>query len=291
MKKIILRSFGFLVILVIALAQFSISARAGDLQVFKNGRLMNNPGNDGDSFYVYSNGKNLHIRLYYVDCPEISNNLKSKADLIKEQTRHFGFEYSSETLRLGEEAKMFVKDVLTRPFTIHTAFEKASGKSLMGRVYAFVVTSDKMDLAALLVKNGYARVHGKGRKAPSGITRDKMFEVLRDFEGSAMLKRKGVWSKSDSDKIADYRAKQRKENKELEKIISGNDKTKDFQELFNPNTASVKELQSIKGIGPVTAKRIIAARPYQTVDDLIRVKGIGPKKLKKFRRYFTIIKK
>ena len=53
----------------------------------------------------------------------------------------------------------------------------------------------------------------------------------------------------------------------------------------------MEELQSVKGIGPVTAKRIIAGRPYESVDDLIRVKGIGLKKLQKIRRYFSIIKK
>ena len=106
-----------------------------------------------------------------------------------------------------------------------------------------------------------------------------------------MLKRVGIWARSNPDKIAEFRAQQRKEDNELKKIISGNDKIKSLQKLLNPNTATMEELQSVKGIGPVTAKRIIAGRPYESVDDLIKVKGIGPKKLKRFRRYFTIIKK
>ncbi|OQX90680.1 MAG: hypothetical protein B6D58_09750 [candidate division Zixibacteria bacterium 4484_95] len=39
-------------------------------------------------------------------------------------------------------------------------------------------------------------------------------------------------------------------------------------DLLDLNTATKKELQSIKGIGPILAKRIIAGRPYKTVDDL-----------------------
>lgn len=37
------------------------------------------------------------------------------------------------------------------------------------------------------------------------------------------------------------------------------------------------------GIGPVLARRIIESRPYRSVDDLIRVKGIGAKKLEAIR--------
>ena len=56
--------------------------------------------------------------------------------------------------------------------------------------------------------------------------------------------------------------------------------------LININTASQKELDSLPGIGPAMAKRIIAEREKNTfasVDDLLRVKGIGPAKLAKLR--------
>lgn len=42
------------------------------------------------------------------------------------------------------------------------------------------------------------------------------------------------------------------------------------------NAASLLELESLPGIGPVLARRIAAARPYERVDDLDRVPGIGP---------------
>jgi len=58
------------------------------------------------------------------------------------------------------------------------------------------------------------------------------------------------------------------------------------QALLNPNTAGKETLMSINGIGPVLSARIIAGRPYKTVDDLLKVKGIGPKKLKNIRPYF-----
>jgi competence protein ComEA len=54
------------------------------------------------------------------------------------------------------------------------------------------------------------------------------------------------------------------------------------------NSASYQSLQSLKGIGPVLAERIIANRPYKDVDDLVRVPGIGPKTLEKLRPFVRV---
>lgn len=62
------------------------------------------------------------------------------------------------------------------------------------------------------------------------------------------------------------------------------------QGLLDLNTAGKEELMSINGIGPVLSARIIAGRPYRTVDDLLKVKGIGPKKLENIRPYFVVDK-
>ena len=53
--------------------------------------------------------------------------------------------------------------------------------------------------------------------------------------------------------------------------------------LVDINTASLAELQTLPGIGPVLSQRIVEGRPYESLDDLARVKGMGPKTLNKFR--------
>jgi len=48
-------------------------------------------------------------------------------------------------------------------------------------------------------------------------------------------------------------------------------------------TASEDELASLPGIGPELARRIAAARPLRTIEDLLRVDGIGPVRLAAMR--------
>ena len=52
---------------------------------------------------------------------------------------------------------------------------------------------------------------------------------------------------------------------------------------ININTASATELDKITYVGNATAIKIIDTRPFSSVDDLIRVKGIGNKTLEKIK--------
>lgn len=53
------------------------------------------------------------------------------------------------------------------------------------------------------------------------------------------------------------------------------------------NSATAQELESLPGVGPVLAERIVAQResrgPFETVEDLLEVSGIGESKLASIR--------
>jgi competence protein ComEA len=62
--------------------------------------------------------------------------------------------------------------------------------------------------------------------------------------------------------------------------------------MVNINTASESELESLNGVGPVLAAAIIQYRtehgPFQSVDDLDDVSGIGPVTLEELRPFVTV---
>ena len=57
---------------------------------------------------------------------------------------------------------------------------------------------------------------------------------------------------------------------------------------IDPNTASIGRLMEVKSIGPELAKRIITARPFENVNGLLRVNGIGENFLNNIRPEFEI---
>lgn len=56
----------------------------------------------------------------------------------------------------------------------------------------------------------------------------------------------------------------------------------------NINTATLTELESIPGIGDKLALLVVAGRPYQSVDELVKVRGIAEKKLENLRPYVKV---
>jgi methyl-accepting chemotaxis protein len=59
--------------------------------------------------------------------------------------------------------------------------------------------------------------------------------------------------------------------------------------LINVNTAEQSELVTIPGVGRATARKIIAARPFASLDDLVKVGGINADMLERIKPYLQNI--
>ena len=63
-------------------------------------------------------------------------------------------------------------------------------------------------------------------------------------------------------------------------------------ETIHINQATAEELQMLPGVGPALSERIVVYRaengPFESVDQLTEVKGVGQNKLAKFREQLTV---
>ena len=65
------------------------------------------------------------------------------------------------------------------------------------------------------------------------------------------------------------------------------DAQKGIPGLVDINNASQKDLEAIKGVGPATAKKIIASRPYKSVDELSKA-GLNAKAVDAIKPFVTV---
>lgn len=148
--------------------------------------------NDGDSFHVVlPDAKELIFRLYFVDTPEEE---RTYADRIAEQAAYFGIS-SDAAVEIGHEASDFTKQALAKPFTVHTRWRRALGRSAIWRYYAMIVTADGQDLNELLVSAGLARIYGTRTPLPDGSDSREYLAHLGELEAQAKAAKRGAWGK------------------------------------------------------------------------------------------------
>ena len=252
---------------------------------------------DGDSFRVRTaDGKEeFTVRLYGVDCIETRATDSSDARRLRAQRRYFGMSEHGGSPQAsidaaknwGKKATRRTRELLAKPFTVHTARADARGDGKHARIYGFVTTAEGKDLAAQLVTEGLARAYGVYRESPAGLSRDDWKEELADLEFQAANRKAGIWQLTDWERLPEERRIERAEEAELRIAIEGG---KVERGSIDPNTAARDELMKLPGIGEVTANRIIEGRDereYQSAEDLTRVPGIGPKTLEQIAPFLS----
>lgn len=236
-------------------------------------RLLTNAIVDGDSFHVLHNDREYIFRLYFVDAPEQDAGLK---DRIQDQSAYFGVAPRDIT-RAGRLASQFTRDKLTgTDFIIVTRWQNAMGRSSLARFYAVVLVNTN-NLAEELVVNGLARIYGLRANWPDGPRSVTFINKLKNLELTAREQKRGVWNEAKFARVTDAPAT-------TETIVKEPSATR----LTDINSAIAEELEKLPGIGPKLAERIIAHRPYKTVEDLDKVPGIGTATIDRLRPLVTV---
>lgn len=283
------RTLSFLIVLLLLAAP----GLAADLQRIEQARLVPTEWADGDSFRIETpDGEQHTLRLYGADCIEWHVTDETDARRLRAQRRYFGVSghggspQASIQLAIehGALAGQAIAELLDQPFTVFTTFADGRGDARFQRIYAFVETADGRDLSTELVRRGLARAHGVYRSTADGTSRDDYREQLKDAELVAARTGAGIWAHTDWDALPEERQAQRREEAEDDIALGKAEPT----EAIDLNRATRGELMSIRGVGEVTANRIIESRPYARVEDLLELSGIGPATLEKISPYLRV---
>jgi len=253
------------------------SVAGPELQTFPGCQWIDEEWADGDSFPVrFPDGAIRTVRLYGVDCLESSvEGSDSNARRLRDQKRWFGIPTMELAHGVGRDGKNETRALLTKPFTVHTAFADARGDNRFARIYGFVTTATGQDLSERLVSKGLARAFGVVRQRPDGTSGEEWREQLKDLEVLAAKKDLGAWSLTNWDQLPAERRAARQEENEIASIKGTGLKAEPASRM-DINTASRDQLLTLPGIGEAMALRVVETRPYKRIEDLLKVPGIGP---------------
>lgn len=247
-----------------------LEKKEGKWTTLDNCRFIESYAGDGDSFPVMAGDERITFRLYYVDALETSPRYKYR---VGQQADYFNLPVD-RVPEGGQAASEITRDFLDGPFEVITCWEDARGSIGNKRYFAFIRRGDQY-LSEELVAAGLARIYGKPAESrwPGGMAPRKFYAGLKELEAEAKAAERGLWG---------WEALSPK-TRPTTNIRASRDDPKAAssyrqpmgQDIINVNTANSEELQSLSGIGPVLAGRIIQARPIATIESLVEISGIS----------------
>jgi competence protein ComEA len=146
---------------------------------------------------------------------------------------------------------------------------------------------DAINLAAKIVDGSQLRIPSKSETAPSRQRASVRVEPAADID-----KQGGFTPVAIEPSYLAANATVVSTSSDSHPLPASGSRAKKEVSAVNVNTGRVEDLQSLPGVGPLTAQKIVDFRkqagPFKSVDGLLDVPGIGPKKLEKMRPYVKL---
>ena len=235
--------------------------------------------NQAHRFTVQHAQQTFRIRLYFVDSPPCDD---SEPERLRAQAAYYALP-ESEVIAAGKAARQYTQRFVGERFTVITQW--ADARSDADPCYFALIEKDGSLLSAALVQHGAARLYGLPPHSswPGGWAPGAYLQQLKQAERGAQQRSAGIWAAAtNSPQLAG-----------LEQLGSPPPTAPAAQRrpfggarphapIFI-NRADAAALQTLPGIGPVLAERIIAARPFASVDALAAIPGISVHTIDRFR--------
>lgn len=206
---------------------------------------------------------------------ELATNLYYPVSLLGVKVPRMWAGDKDSTFFYSDKALEYVKEIARSKHLRLTGIDGKKPEHRYGRYYAYVELADDSDTLFLqqhLLLNGFAQVDHRARF----LEVDTLIH-FRKYQEEAEYRKLGMWAYPDSIGMVI----QTPEAALLERLFP-----------LDLNSATQKEIEFIPSIGPGKAQSIIAHRNengmFQSVDDLLKIKGFGAATVDKMRPYVKV---
>jgi len=164
-------------------------------QILPSPVLVDSRANEADTLRIrYGNEEHIFV-LYFADALETTMN---HPQLVAEQGRYFGKVADKTILEVGREAAEYVAQLLKdHHFNVLTKWERVPNTVRYYAIIKVQMPGGPVYLADLLIRKGYAYVHGIPTELPDDNRDLPTYAVeIRDLAIKARETKSGIWAKA-----------------------------------------------------------------------------------------------